>query len=107
MAKYTLDETWELCLQLWEWIAERIKVNPDLDVIGLKSEWLVEHDFDGIQDNCFFCHYTVREGEGHCFRCPGIFVDRDFYCNAYEYDYEDRPIKFYEKLLELDKKRKR
>ena len=103
MTKYTLDETWKHCLEMWAWIAEQIKANPDLCIESLKSEWLREHDFDIITGNCFFCYYAVG---GDCKDCPGRLVDFGFNCTNSEYNYWRFPIKFYEKLLELDKKRK-
>lgn len=106
MAKYTLDETWKHCLQLWKWIAGKIKATPDLDIIDLKGEWFEEHDFDNICDDCFFCDYTIENPDGDgCEICPGRLVDPEFNCENPEYHYCRLPIKFYEKLLELDKKR--
>lgn len=61
MAKRTLDETWKYCLQLWKWMAGKIKANPDLAAIDLKEEWFEEHDFEDIYDNCFLL--KVRRGK--------------------------------------------
>lgn len=110
MTKYTLDETWELCLQMWKWIAGQIKANPALDVADLKGEWTKEHNFVDIDCNCFFCQYDTGKNEeweeDECLQCPGRLVDPEFNCTNSEYHYFRLPIEFSEQLLELDKKRK-
>ena len=107
MTKYTLDETWKHCLQLWKWIAEEIKANSELGVVELKSKWFKKHDFGHIWGACFFCGWVTENPDAAgCASCPGKLVDPEFGCGNPEYCHYNHPIKFYEKLLELDKKRK-
>jgi len=94
-----LEQTWENCLAMWKWISE----NWDgCNVHELKKEWLEEHGFSKIPNDCFFCEYDDTE---RCQNCPGRLVDRDFSCQMVAYHYADRPVEFYNKLLELNSRR--
>lgn len=124
MKKLTLSETWKQCLRMWKWIDENYPKKPGFDkldlIIDLKNEWL---DKNGIEDelnsDCFFCEYAERrwneEVEQYlniswnreiCYYCPGKLVDKEFSCTSVSYNYTEKPHKFYQKLLSLNKKRK-
>lgn len=107
MKKLTLGKTWTLCLRMWKWIAEQIKENPTLPVNNLKWQWLERNGFNPLEifERCFFCQYAIlHNGCMNC-DCPGKLVDMKFSCIDTRYDYEDEPIKFYQKLLSLNRKR--
>ena len=104
-----LDETWELCLKMWKWIAKNSK---GYDVTGLKSQWIEDSEFceNPPVDNCFFCEYNKKRGGGirdgeDCHLCPGKRVDKSFNCMERDICYDTYPDKFYKKLKELNKKR--
>ena len=105
----TIDEIWEYCLAMWKWIAEQY--NPEqyeaANVHTLKSDWLEKYGPDYyIVGDCFFCHWNNKKGNGcSCKCCPGKDVDRSFVCNDPRWDYFSKPKEFYEKLLEMNKKR--
>jgi len=106
----SLDKTWEKCLEMWQWIAEVKLGNPKSDYVSqLKETWI--HENFGrkfVESNCFFCEYSGQhqkpETEG-CDDCPGSLVNKMFNCTNESYDYHEKPIKFYNKLLELNEKR--
>jgi len=100
----TLNETWKNCLAMWKWIAEQIRGGSKLSVEELKEKWLKEHGFENIEENCFFCDYDLGYDDD-CMQCPARLVDPDFHCDRVEYNWEAEPIKFYEKLVALDKER--
>jgi len=106
--KLTLEQTWRHCLAMWKWIAEEAKQGSTWDVYDLKAEWMDKHpQFGGIIVSCFFCHYDDEQGCGDCSQCPGRLVDKEFHCLYHEtYHFPEKPVKFYQKLLELNKKRK-
>jgi len=100
---FTLDKTWRLCLSMWRWIAKQKREGRDMEINGLKAEWLRKKGItEDIQGNCFFCHYCP----GHCGACPGKKVDPSFECTNDAYQYYDKPIAFYNKLVSLNRKRK-
>ena len=102
-----LEDTWTNCLAMWKWIAEQVKSGEAdyTDAGRLKRQWLVEHKYVYIYLNCFFCDYVKGYGNINCEKCPGALVDKSFRCGNILYDYICKPIKFYEKLVELNKKR--
>jgi hypothetical protein len=112
--KLSLEKTWIECLKMWKWIVEQIKKDPNIGVITLKSEWLVKNKYKGLEGNCFFCDYdqsTIDSNGGIynikiCKYCPGRLVNRKFNCEYTSYDWYDKPIAFYKKLLELNRIRK-
>lgn len=104
----TLNQTWKNCLRMWKWIDKTWK--PGMNVLNLKREWLKKWmpDLDLICD-CFFCKYQVDEanpGGYKCSSCPGRLVSSRFHCCNITYVYRDKPKKFYQKLLQLDVKRR-
>jgi len=112
-----LEETWENCLAMWEWIAgEDIKGEDENEVDDLKCLWLDENGFDKslIDSQCFFCDFASMEKDKKsslsslscCSHCPGKLVDPTFQCINGDYDYEYYPKLFYQKLLELNERRK-
>ncbi len=113
MKRLTLNETWVLCLAMWKWIAEQVK-KGEVDVKGLKEQWLKEHGFGKIYipENCFFCAHARRyDNEKVCGcakkMCPGALVNKRFSCTNKTYNYEIKPIAFYNKLVSLNSKRKK
>jgi len=110
--KLTLAQTWKLCLQMWKWIVKEIEKGTDLSVESLKQEWIDEHGYKAIENDCFFCDYGGSnmgyEGDASgCTNCPGRAVSKRFSCCAKSYHYYHKPKKFYQKLLELDAERKK
>lgn len=112
MKKLTLNQTWKYCLVMWKWIAGQIEQGSTSTIDTLKAQWLRRHPrFGEIYNNCFFCEYLNQHPtnkKGDCPTCPGRLVNRQFNCmdNA-TYNFGKKPLEFYAKLLELDKKRKK
>ncbi len=112
--KLTLNETWEYCLSMWQWIAKEKKAGSVTPVAILKSKWL-ENNWSGkpINATCFFCEYgekhpkkeRSRKPTKGCMSCPATQIDLTFYCMGSEYDYGCYPIAFYNKLVSLNRKR--
>jgi len=101
----TIDETWENCLAMWKWIAKQVH-RPYTNIADLKAEWAKKNGFDYLRGYCFFCNY-VYFNSSSCDNCPGRLVDPNFNCIGTEYDFERHPILFYEKLVSLNRERKR
>ncbi len=106
-----LDRTWKNCLRMWKWVSE--KYDKDSNIVLLKQDWLENHRFKkNVLACCFFCQYAYKHGqqcfiaEKGCPECPGALVDARFKCGNIRYDYSTKPKAFYQKLLELDTKRK-
>ena len=115
MKRLNLNETWVLCLKMWKWIAMKVRVaikaGKEWDVVILKREWLSSHGFENIRiyHNCFFCEYAHQHnphkdirGEG-CSLCLARKIDKEFDCQDTDYEYDQKPIAFYKKLVELNK----
>ena len=105
----TLDDTWDYCMLMWECVARRTR-RPYPSVERLKDDWLEENDFDlsEVYASCFFCEYSKQHSIGttsDCKNCPAVLVDSNFECMCNEYDFYNHPIKFYNKLKELNEKR--
>lgn len=105
MCEYGLEETWQLCLEMWKWIAENYKKGENC-VASLKRKWL---ETNGIRINdrdacCFFCQYAHKHA-GCTNSCPGKLVNKSFECFSPDYHYSNEPTKFYEKLVELNEMR--
>ena len=99
-----LNETWKNCLAMWEWKTENCGEVPARP----KSVWLEKHGFGNILDDCFFCEYANENSDlsdDICEECPGCFVDLDFSCTDHTYHYAYEPLKFYKRLVELNKRR--
>lgn len=109
MKRYTLDQTWTLCLKMWKWITKERKKNKR-SVGILKIEWLKNNGFGPslIDSDCFFCQYAVahKKRKFACFYCPGTKVDPNFSCTEHPI-YSSEPIEFYKLLLTLNRKRKK
>ena len=104
MTKWTLNQTWKYCLKMWKWIAEQVQKNNVWYIEELKQQWLQEHKFSkNLCNNCFFCDYNEQDD---CSGCPGKLVTKSFDCCNHAYHFVHSPIKFYKKLLQLDKKRR-
>ncbi len=106
--KLTLNETWEYCLSMWRWIAKQRRARSRSSVPSLKRRWL-EYNWSGkdIDGDCFFCDYGLShtKTEDNCDACPAQKIDPEFHCMCIEYDYQDYPIAFYNKLVSLNRKR--
>lgn len=109
--KLTLDKSWELCLKQWRWIAKRIRADNEYGAVALKYVWLRKN---GIikqpHAGCFFCEYGKQHKKGssaYCDYCPAKKIDKEFYCEHPEYHYSYLSLKFYAKLLKLNRKRKK
>ena len=105
MKKYTLNQTWKHCLAMWKWIAKEIKTGSTKCVELLKVQWLEDNGFDDIYMDCFFCHYDTQRNGWLCDDCPGKKVSGRFNCIWETCHYYDEPVKFYKKLLQLNRKR--
>jgi len=103
---------------MWKGIAAKKKKGSEEEVGELKGIWLEEHGFEDIEikANCFFCEYASQQceygsqqkrdvGPKRCQFCPAKLVDKEFDCFCETYHYHRKPIAFYNKLLELNKKR--
>jgi len=104
--KYSLDKTWELCLEMWpDLVAEWKKTGKD--IIVLKGNWMERKGFEDILNDCFFCHYAGQDeyGGADCTNCPAILVDPGFDCKNSNYYYRDKPDLFLAKIVELNKRR--
>jgi hypothetical protein len=107
MERISLEETWRICLNMWRWIVMQRKRGDRRSVNKLKTEWLEKHSFDiYIEAECFFCAYVSKRNSG-CRLCPGAKVDGEFRCFNRKYHWVTRPVAFYEKIKELNRKRKK
>lgn len=109
--KLTLNQTWKYCLAMWKWIAKKAEQDSELNVDDLKSEWLKKHPrFGKVYNDCFFCEYLEQHpttDDESCPTCPGRLVSKRFNCmDNVTYNFSYKPIKFYQKLVELNEKRK-
>jgi hypothetical protein len=109
--------TWKRMVQMWGKIAEEYsrRARRDMKFGGVchTSESLVlylkfKHAIGkGIKYNCYFCDYANRAqiADGYhydsCDYCPGIEVDPGFSCHNYDYNYNQKPVEFLDKLCEL------
>jgi hypothetical protein len=112
--KLTLDLTWRECLRMWKGTAEEIRKGSTLDVDQLKREWLIGNGYKNNYPvyDCFFCDFAgllydvdFLGGKPCLSNCPARKIDRKFLCNNESYHYFYKPLKFYAKLVELNKKR--
>lgn len=103
--KYTLQETWDLCLKMWRWIADYYM--PGDSIVQLKRQWLKLHGLGeaGITESCFFCHSTAvcPGAKQDCNVCPGKAADPSFSCMTRRYHYYNEPKKFYREIARLHK----
>lgn len=126
----TLDQIWEHCIEMWEWIATQISddfsdrprcsavgVHPlgRLNFVsGLKYQWLNEHNIKGLYNHqdCFFCYRSFVDAgltdpaeSYECECCPGAKVDEGWNCLE-NVTFYDNPAVFVAELKRLDKIRK-
>ena len=108
-------EAWIDCLRMWKWISENLPDGfsesvediKDFVIESLKRQWLRKNKFTKpFPNNCFFCAYDGKHGN-ECESCPARLVRRHFHCTDSGYNYAYEPVKFYNLLVELDKKRRR
>ena len=107
MKRLTLSKTWTECLRMWKWIAEQAKKNDEVDVIKLKTKWTKKHGYKDVKilKDCFFCDWAGSSDDRIC-ECPAKKIDPNFKCCNSLYYYHHKPLAFYAKLVELNKKRK-
>lgn len=92
---------WKLCIEMWDWIAERIRAGDRRDVDTLKDIWCEEHGYS-LEVSCFFCDKAGFD----CRACPAREIDTAFDCYVDSpYIYSERPLKFHAKLHRMNKKR--
>lgn len=108
--KLTLNQTWILCLQMWQWIA-KVWQTPRYrryKIYQLKRIWCKKNGFNFLQHDCFFCDYTMKSMQNHedCNMCPGKLIDFSFDCTDDNYYYSIYPVEFYKELLRLNRIRK-
>jgi hypothetical protein len=95
---------------MWKWIVrwqKRLSVTPS--VSELKVMWMEANGYkeDEILNDCFFCEYSNNQKGNNCTTCPGSLVSENFTCETNCVDWSIHPEKFYKKLLELNRKRKK
>ena len=106
---FTLAQTWEYCLAMWKWVSENYIAGLNT-VEELKKRWLYENKirmgWRGL--SCFFCDYSNHQKNKACSKsCPGAKVSPNFDCLNPAYYFTSKPRKFYQKLLRMDRKRKK
>ena len=106
-----LDKCWKNCMSMWRWIVGEWKKGRR-GVPNLKSEWLRRKKHGYVYNDCFFCEYgrsnmkeNPNEFLGACINCPGVLADSKFECNHGAYNYSRDPVKFYNRLRSLNRKR--
>ncbi len=101
--KLSLDETWNLTLEMWKWIVEQLFLF-DQSTYFLKREWLTDNNYNPVELRgvCFFCEYDTTRV---CKNCPGRLVDKTFRCQHPDYHFSRKPEAFYKKLIQLNRKR--
>ena len=106
-----LDVSWDECELMWKWVSEQyIKRERKgiQEVYNLKIQWLEDNGYkDGLlTNNCLFCEYTVRHDDMDCDCCPGKAVDESFLCSNLVYHHSCFPVEFYEKIKDMNRRRK-
>ena len=111
-----MDDVWAECLRMWK--AVRVAHEAEMRVEEAKRAWLLSkgYDLEDISYRCFFCAYQEvnEEGwigepgvEGSCASCPGTLVDPTFCCEPRGKEWYSNPREFYQRLLRLDRKRRK
>lgn len=101
---------WKLCIEMWDWIEIKLRVDPHADIVDLKEQWCRDNGYT-LQDDCFFCDVADKEmgsyefWDERCHVCPAKKVAPQFECKDYRYAYRSRPLKFHAKLHRMNKKR--
>lgn len=110
MTTYNLDVTWRESIRMWKWIVKQGRPWSYTRVENLKTEWLKNHGYRGVESGCFFCHYDSnieRYSPEACYNCPGRKIDDTFSCEDVRYHWVYHPDKFLEKIESLYKKFKK
>lgn len=105
-----LNETWELCIKMWKWIAK--VYDGSVSVNTLKAQWMRKHGFKGIMHNCFFCDWQIemleefeelRNMSYPCkILCPAKLASDEFAgCESSKYPYDDNPRAFYQEIKRI------
>ena len=109
MKKLNLDETWDLCLEMWKWISRQVlildKKGVEWDIDTLKKQWVINNNIDTDSfrsTHCYFCEYALTR-ISNCSLCPGRKIDSNFYCRDENYSFVQHPRKFYAELKRLNK----
>lgn len=112
--RLNLDQTWEQCIKMWEFVCRSLRHDPDQEVNVLKERWMRKnyppHVY--VDYNCFFCDYdNNRRNENgksgqFCMYCPGKKVDKDFNCEDPAYHWMVKSHEFLKKIKALNKQRK-
>lgn len=112
MKRLTLDETWRECLRMWKFIAKERRKNRTIHPGTLKAKWFKRYYKGRRRPShlCFFCGYDDHYGSRQCSSCPARLVDSNFGkygCEVFScyYNWQMRPIAFYNKLVSLNRKR--
>jgi hypothetical protein len=110
-----LDSIWEFCLEMWKSVSLVYELGSTTPVSSVKEKWLEMKGFDpdDIVSGCFFCDWAKRKGQssffpdrrGGCKKCPGVKVSEKFACQLKGTTWHKDPVKFYQLLVKLDKKR--
>lgn len=116
MKRLTLDKTWDNCLRMWKWIAEQVKRIKNWDAYSyafqknvietLKRSWCKENGYNELEYDCFFCEFanSVYVRSFNCDdNCPARKINKWFWCDNNSYHFTKEPLKFYAKLLALNK----
>ena len=107
-----LDVCFDECELMWKWISEQyVKMvghKNAQEVEKLKRQWLEDNGYgDGLLvHSCFFCEYAAQPNGHICSHCPGRTVDESFLCYNPFYQYNYYPVKFYEKIKDMNRRRK-
>ena len=112
--RLSIDEAWDKCLDMWQWIAE-VKLGLEeynfVSIIHLKIRWLKDNHIGAkIKNDCYFCEYAqqqyINDNMERCYSCPPISVAKRFHCESNLREaWHINPVAFYNKLLVLNKKR--
>jgi hypothetical protein len=111
------------CESMWKEVSFMYKKQPYLSIQNQKYNWMQKrYPKEDFIANCFFCEWAATEYRNfeskkilapppaapcnYCGYCPGRIVSPSFYCTDSRYSYEYVPTKFYEKIRNMNMKRK-
>ena len=109
----TLEEAFVNCIDMWVYICDQLP-EEFYELSETEKENLIEtlkHDYVGgdMHNACYFCEYAAQVDKDslvRCCYCPGQLVQKSFRCDSPEYNYIDDPVKFLEKVQQLNEIRK-
>ena len=97
-----------------EFVGEVVAAGRDVQRIRVGDR--VFSPFTTCCGHCFFCEHAQAggrilesraDGKTNCFDCPGNMVSRSFHCENWDsYNWAEKPVQFYKKLVQLYKKYK-